>query len=322
MKRLFCLFIFLTIFLNAFGQRKIQGRVLDLKDSLPVPGVIVSIKGTAITTSTNSNGAFEINIDDSLEIKTSPLILKIAFIGYTTTEIQIDNASTDSIIIKLKDNGGSLNEVVVVGYGTTRKLEPTEKVSFPWPPPDFSTRTLLDRTFFESSKKLEDVDDILIKALSYLKYDERAYFYIPNGFALVTRIEQIKENGESLAPPDRWSVQTKSMTKLSWYSYIKTLFFSTPGYFRIIVFLVTNKPFNSSGKKINNTTATNWLNSGLNVLPEKIKRKKFGSDYNCTALIYEFKKPESKRAYLLTPSSITADDHLQKSKIMDALKRR
>lgn len=321
MKRLFCLFIFLTAFLNAFGQRKIQGKVTDAKD-LPLPGVSVSIKGTAMATSTNSNGVFEISIDDSLQRKNRPIILLVAFIGYTATEIQINNISTDSITIKLKDNGSSLNEVVVIGYGTTRKLEPAENVSFPWPPPDFSTRTLLDRTFFVDSKKLEDVDDILVKALNHLKYSERAYFYIPNGFALVTRIEQINENGESLPPPDRWSVKTKSMTKLSWYSYIKTLFFSTPGYFRIIVFIVTNKPFTSSGKKINNSTASNWLNSGLNVLPEKIKRKKFSSDYNCTALIYEFKKPESKEAYLLTPSSITADDHLQKSKIMDALKKR
>ena len=148
---------------------------MDSKDSLPLAGASVSIKGTAIATSTNSNGAFEININDSLERKTSSLTLRISFLGYTSTEVQINNISTNSITVKLKDNGGSLTEVVVVGYGTTKKLGPAENVSFPWPTPDFSTRTLLDRAFFESSKKSLNSDSYLSQFQFYYKH-----FYLIN----------------------------------------------------------------------------------------------------------------------------------------------
>ncbi len=109
------------------------------------------------------------------------------------------------------------------------------------------------------------------------------------------------------------------MLKASWTSYLKSLFFSTPGYFRIIVFTVTNKPFTSSGKKINKETAIGWLYKGLNVLPQDIGNKKFGKDYNCTALVYEYKKPESVDAFLVIPGLITAYDHLVKSRIITKL---
>ena len=137
----------------------------------------------------------------------------------------------------------------------------------------------------------------------------------------MTRIEQIKLDGESLPPPDRWSVVTRSIEKFSLSNYIRSLFFSTPGYFRIIVFTVTNVPFTSSGKNISRTDAIGWLDSGFNVLPEEIKRMNFTTTYECTALIYEFVKPESGDAYLRNPGSLTAADHLKKSKIIDALKK-
>jgi hypothetical protein len=57
-------------------------------------------------------------------------------------------------------------------------------------------------------------------------------------------------------------------------------------------------------KMIKKDDAINWLQFGLIDLPVEIKRMKFGNDYNCTALIYEFKRPESSDAYLISPSPL------------------
>jgi hypothetical protein len=88
------------------------------------------------------------------------------------------------------------------------------------------------------------------------------------------------------------------------------------------VFAVTNQAFSSSGRKIRRETAVNWLASGMNVLPEEIGMRNFTRAYNCTALIYEFRKPESSEAVLNDPSTISAADHLMKARIIDALKRK
>jgi TonB-linked SusC/RagA family outer membrane protein len=97
----------------------IRGKVTDEKGT-PLQGASVQVKGKSIGTSTNSQGEFELRGVENNSI------LIISFIGFTTQEINI--GAMESISIKLIANPGSLNSVVIVGYGTQRKIDVTGAV--------------------------------------------------------------------------------------------------------------------------------------------------------------------------------------------------
>ena len=93
----------------------IKGRVLD-ELGKPIPGSTVLVKGTSNTgTVTDANGAYTLSVPDGGGI------LVVSSIGFTTQEVPIDNRA--AIDITLKTDVKSLNEVVVVGYGTQRRAE-------------------------------------------------------------------------------------------------------------------------------------------------------------------------------------------------------
>jgi len=113
------LFILTGMFLvllpmQAQQTRKITGKVTDFKTDEDLIGVTVKIKGTTKSTVTDVNGNYALTIPDS-----TGTILVFSYIGYDVTE---EKVLTDKVVnVKLSNVSSSLNEVVVVGYGTQRK---------------------------------------------------------------------------------------------------------------------------------------------------------------------------------------------------------
>ena len=99
----------------------LSGRVLD-ETNQPLPGVNVSIPGTTIGTVTDVNGRYKLNIPDAYAGRS----LSFSFIGYMRQDIAI--AGKTEINVSLKVNNSSLNEVVVVGYGTQKRINVTGAV--------------------------------------------------------------------------------------------------------------------------------------------------------------------------------------------------
>jgi len=99
---------------------KIQGRVLD-GDGAPVGDVTVKVKDTQIGTITSGQGFFTINVPDN------NAILVFSHVGYQTLERTVGNATTFNIT--LKHIAGSLDEVVVIAYGTQARKDLTGAVS-------------------------------------------------------------------------------------------------------------------------------------------------------------------------------------------------
>ena len=100
-------------------QQKVTGKVVDEK-GLPLPGVNVSVKGSAIATVTKEDGSF------TLDIPTTAVRLVISYIGMETQEVAVSN---NPITIVLKEEGEKLDDVVVVGYGKQRKEQIVGAVS-------------------------------------------------------------------------------------------------------------------------------------------------------------------------------------------------
>lgn len=92
--------------------RRVQGKVTDTNGE-PLIGVTVSLKGSTKGTITNIDGEF------SLEVPTNNAVLQFSFISYLSQEMAIDNKN--NIHVTLQDDILQLDEVVVVGYGTTKR---------------------------------------------------------------------------------------------------------------------------------------------------------------------------------------------------------
>jgi len=110
----------LTMFLafNAFGQNtSVKGVIIDAATHEPLYGVIVKEKGTANGTITDDDGSFTLNT-------ASGAILEISYIGYKKQELK----ATATMNIELSEDTQALGEVVVVGFGTQKKVNLTGAV--------------------------------------------------------------------------------------------------------------------------------------------------------------------------------------------------
>lgn len=106
---------------SAAQQKRIFGKVFN-SSNLPMPGVNVQLKGTNIGTFTDPKGVFTLTVPDS---KQSTLV--VSAVGFTTQEVDVTNA-TGEVTVNLKETETVLSDVVVVGYGTSRKKDLTGSV--------------------------------------------------------------------------------------------------------------------------------------------------------------------------------------------------
>lgn len=100
----------------------VSGRVVDASNE-PLPGVNISIVGTKDRTISDVDGNFYIEIKSGKQSE-----LAISYVGFETQR-QVVSPSKNALNITLKEIPSSLNEVVVVGYGTQKKLNMTGAVA-------------------------------------------------------------------------------------------------------------------------------------------------------------------------------------------------
>ncbi len=113
---LFCLIL---VPATLMAQSTVSGTVTDKANAMPLPGVNVIIKGTSRGASTDFDGNY------SLEVNQGETIV-ISYLGYTTQEIVFDGQS--KIDVALDEDAAQLDEVVLIGYGSTTKQDATGAV--------------------------------------------------------------------------------------------------------------------------------------------------------------------------------------------------
>ena len=99
----------------------IKGKVVTKNDGLGLPGATITVKGTKISTISNLDGNFTIEVPDEKSI------LVITYTGYKTQEIVL-NGRTE-INVALVESTTALDDVVVVGYGTQKKGDLTGAIT-------------------------------------------------------------------------------------------------------------------------------------------------------------------------------------------------
>lgn len=119
-KTIFTLFLLLQCSAAlVFAQSvTIRGQVLD-ENRAPVPGATVQLKGAQKGTATDASGNF------SLAVPEAKGVLVVSYVGYNTREVSITG---EVMVVQLQSSNNSLGEVVVVGYGTQRRVSVTGAV--------------------------------------------------------------------------------------------------------------------------------------------------------------------------------------------------
>jgi TonB-dependent starch-binding outer membrane protein SusC len=123
MKKYFTL-ILATFVLVSYAQAQsvLNGKVSDVNGEAMI-GVSIYLKGTALGTSTDLNGLYQLNLPSGSENGT----LVLSFIGYVTQEISI--AGRSEINVVLQEDAQALQEVVITGYTTENRTKVTGAVS-------------------------------------------------------------------------------------------------------------------------------------------------------------------------------------------------
>lgn len=113
------LFLLLTIQTFAQAQNTVQGTVSDERGD-GMPGVSIKLKGTSTGAVTDVNGKFSINADKGAT-------LVFTFLGYQEKSVIVGDSK--NLTVSLAPSSSTLNEVVVVGYGTQKKASLTGSVA-------------------------------------------------------------------------------------------------------------------------------------------------------------------------------------------------
>ena len=107
----------------------------------PLPGVNIRVKGTSIGVITDANGKYQ------LSVPSGETILVFSYIGFASVEIPLNGRS--KIDVTLKEDFASLEEIVVIGYGTVTKKDVTTAVAV------VSTKDLDERPMISAAQAIQ-----------------------------------------------------------------------------------------------------------------------------------------------------------------------
>lgn len=121
-KLLQSLFVMMLCANLAFAQdRTISGTVISGEDNAPIPGATVKFKGIKGGTVTNASGSFSVTVPSGVKV------LEFSSIGFLPREVAL--GSSNVLKITLDSDSKTLSDVVVVGYGTQKRVESTGSLS-------------------------------------------------------------------------------------------------------------------------------------------------------------------------------------------------
>jgi len=221
---------------------------------------------------------------------------------------QLDDARQMSEILGRRLGGGSAEPAA--GASNAPAAEPIPQ--FPWPPPKTSLTQVLPSQFTSNLTDLGDVDQKLSFALYNAGYTQRSYYPVPGGFAVVTRVEQFANDG-SPTENGRWFNEIPVPKSFSLQGYQSGLFVAPTGHYRVVAFIVTANSLTQPGTSLPKAEEALWAGGGK-TLPSAVASKPLGRA-RCTALVYEFTQESPMHEVKLTPTGLSAETHLQKSRI-------
>ena len=121
MKKILILSLTLILSVSAFAQRSVTGTITEAATGDPLTGVTVQIKGTTMGVISGNDGTYSVTIPQGRDT------IVFSYIGFLTTEVPVSDRTV--IDLALVPAIADLEEVIVVGYGTQKKVSITNAVS-------------------------------------------------------------------------------------------------------------------------------------------------------------------------------------------------
>jgi hypothetical protein len=212
--------------------------------------------------------------------------------------------------------------LILIIYGcksSNRSSNWQDLKDFPIPYPKPSSKYVFPKDIVTKVKNMAEMDSMILTGLRNVGYSDFSYYRIPNGYAMVTEIESIDKEAYPLAGGNRWGIQVRQMEEFSISNYLIFLFNAQKGYYRSIVFLITNKILNSDGSPATSSEMEVIIDEGSPFLPHEAKDFPIDESYRLEALIYEFEKPEFGEATLIVPCSHQGKTHLERALILSQI---
>jgi TonB-dependent starch-binding outer membrane protein SusC len=119
-RKIFTMIVLCSITLLSNAQNVVRGVITASDSKEPMVGATVQIKGTALGTTTDINGNYQIEVP-------ADGILVFSFIGYNPEEVSVSNKTV--IDVSLTPSVEDITEIVVVGYGTQKKADLTSAIA-------------------------------------------------------------------------------------------------------------------------------------------------------------------------------------------------
>ncbi|RFS20494.1 TonB-dependent receptor [Chitinophaga silvatica] len=107
--------------MHAMAQIRVSGKVTNANDGSPIPNATIAIKGTSSGTIANEAGNY------TVQVPNQNAILVISFTGFATKEVPVGAQTV--INVALSEQVSTLNDIVVIGYGTVKKSDLTGAVA-------------------------------------------------------------------------------------------------------------------------------------------------------------------------------------------------
>lgn len=196
--------------------------------------------------------------------------------------------------------------------------------SLPWPPAPASAEEEIPSGLLRPSTgapTLGFAAKLLQAALMGADYSTFSYLAVPNGFAIVSRMEQIKPDGKPTTPRWERAIHVPSLAEAGLTGLIESLYQAPVGRYRVIMFVVTDAPRDRAGQAMGEAAMDKLLHAGKSQLPTVIADMPYTPRTKAVALIYEFAKSGDKQvAQFVVTSRLSGDEHLEKAGVTKALK--
>ncbi len=132
----------------------------------------------------------------------------------------------------------SIRKLEMLGSAAIISYAPAHNIpQLPWPPPHPSAYSVIPSGLLPNlinQNHLKNVAKKLEAAFDEAGYSQKKYYQVSDGFALVSQLEQFHPDGTPRTPPNRWAADFRPPKIFSLSSYLKALFTSNPGRYRII----------------------------------------------------------------------------------------
>jgi len=197
---------------------------------------------------------------------------------------------------------------------------------FSWPPPEPSARVEIPRALVlggigEADRSVNRIQLRVQAALENAGYLDQAYYTIGcNGFAIITRMEQIDRNGDPLEDGMRFNAPGEEET-WSLTGYLTRLFYAPPGYYRQIILAGTDEPYDEDNlaEAPDEDALGRIFSDGSDEAIAIDARERWGAGHRLHALIYEFETQGTRNVKQRRPSPIPGERHVEASGIYQDL---